>query len=192
MSAEERREQILDVSAEILGKSGFHEVSIQAVAQAAGVSRPIVYGHFGDLDGLLEALVKREMSRAGEQVSRSALEDLAEGDPRELMLASLDAYLKAVAENPSTWRLVLMPPEGAPSLLRESIAQGRAIVLEDLREAVRPGLRRGERAEDPDMTARTLSAIADEYARLVLTAPQRFPPERLMTHARWFLGQLRP
>ena len=42
------------------------------------------------------------------------------------------------------------------------------------------------------MTARTLSAIADEYARLVLTDPERFPPERLLDHARWFLGQLRP
>lgn len=192
MSAEERREQILDVTAEILGESGFHEVSIQAVAKAAGVSRPIVYEHFGDLGGLLEALVNREMQRAGEQISRTALKDLATGDPRELMLSSLGSYLNAVEEHPSTWRLVLMPPEGAPALLRESITRGRASVLEGLREAVRPGLRRGERAEDPDMTARTLSAIADEYARLVLTDPKRFPPQRLLTHARWFLGQLRP
>ena len=44
------------------------------MAQAAGVSRPIVYEHFGDLGGLLEALVKREMKRAGEQISRTALE----------------------------------------------------------------------------------------------------------------------
>jgi AcrR family transcriptional regulator len=192
MSAEERRQQLLDATAGILSAKGFQGVSIQSVAQAAGVSRPIVYEHFGDLDGLLEALVKREMSRAGEQISRTALEDLAGGDPRELMLLSLSAYLKAVALHPSTWRLVLMPPEGAPALLRESITHGRATVLEDLREAVRPGLRRGEGAEDPDMTARTLSAIADEYARLVLTDPERFPPERLLAHARWFLGQLRP
>lgn len=192
LSAGERREQILDVTAELLRKSGFHAVSIQSVARAAGVSRPIVYEHFGDLGGLLEALVKREMGRAGEQVSRTALADLSEGDPTELMLASLSSYLLAVKEDPSTWRLVLTPPEGAPELLRKSIVQGRAAVLDGLREAVRPGLRRGERAEDPDMTARTLSAIADEYARLVLTDPTRFPPERLLSHARWFLGQLTP
>jgi AcrR family transcriptional regulator len=192
LSAQERREQLLDVTAKILGDSGFQAVSIQSVAKAAGVSRPIVYEHFGDLGGLLEALVKREMARAGEQVSKTALEDLSDGDPTELMLTSLSAYLNAVEQHPSTWRLVLTPPEGAPELLRKSIVQGRARVLDDLREAVRPGLRRGERAEDPDMTARTLSAIADEYARLVLTDPERFPPERLLTHARWFLGQLTP
>jgi len=192
LSAGERREQLLDVTAEMLGESGFHALSIQSVARAAGVSRPIVYEHFGDLGGLLEALVKREMARAGEQISKTALEDLSHGDPTELMLASLSTYLNAVERHPSTWRLVLTPPEGAPELLRKSIVQGRAAVLDGLRDAVRPGLRRGEKAEDPDMTARTLSAIADEYARLVLADPKRFPPERLLTHARWFLGQLRP
>jgi AcrR family transcriptional regulator len=192
LSAAQRREQLLDTTAELLGQSGFHSVSIQSVARAADVSRPIVYEHFGDLGGLLEALVKREMERAGEQISRSALEDLSHGDPTELMLASLSAYLHAVEEHPSTWRLVLMPPESAPELLRKSIVRGRASVLDGLREAVRPGLRRGEKAEDPDMTARTLSAIADEYARLVLSDPQRFPPERLLAHARWFLGELSP
>jgi AcrR family transcriptional regulator len=192
LSAQERREQLLDATAEILSESGFHAVSIQSVARAAGVSRPIVYEHFGDLGGLLEALVKREMARAGEQVSKSALGDLSQGDPAELMLASLSAYLNAVERHPSTWRLVLTPPEGAPELLRKSIVEGRAAVLDGLREAVRPGLRRGERDEDPDMTARTLSAIADEYARLVLADPERFPPERLLTHARWFLAQLIP
>jgi AcrR family transcriptional regulator len=192
LSAEERREQLLDVTAELLGEGGFHSVSIQSVARAAGVSRPIVYEHFGDLGGLLEALVKREMARAGEQISKTALEDLSHGDPTELMLTSLSAYLNAVEQHPSTWRLVLTPPEGAPELLRKSIVQGRAAVLDGLREAVRPGLRRGEKAEDPDMTARTLSAIADEYARLVLADPKRFPPKRLLTHAHWFLGQLRP
>jgi AcrR family transcriptional regulator len=192
MTAEERREQILDVTAELLTAHGFNGLSIQSVAQAAGVSRPIVYEHFGGLGTLLEALVDREMERAGEQISRRALRDLGSGDPREMMLRSLRTYLDAVEEHPSTWRLVLLPPEGAPEPLRDSITRGRATVLEGLREAVGGGLRPGESAEDPDMTARTLSAIADEYARLVLTDPDRFPPKRLHDHARWFLGQLRP
>jgi len=35
-----------------------------------------------------------------------------------------------------------------------------------------------------------LSAIADEYARLVLTDPVRFPPERLLVHLRWCVDQV--
>ncbi len=45
-------------------------------------------------------------------------------------------------------------------------------------------------APDAELTARVLSAIADEYARLVLIDPARFTPERLLEHARWCVDQV--
>jgi AcrR family transcriptional regulator len=190
MSGEERREQLLDVTTAIVVADGFAAATIKSVARAAGISRPIVYEHFGDLEGLLHAVVNREMGRALAQVSDSTLTELDKGDPTELMIESLRTYLTAVAAHPDTWRLVLMPPEGAPEILRRAIAAGRARVLDRLAQAVRPGLRPGNRSPDPELTARTLSAIADEYARLILTEPEHFSPERLVDHARWFLDQL--
>lgn len=190
LPAQARREQLLDVTATLVIEQGFQAVSIQAVAQSAGISRPIVYEHFGDLPGLLDALVKREMTRARTQVEGTALENLSEGDPVELMMVSLRSYLDAVERNPNTWRLVLMPPAGAPEVLRTSIRQGQAAVLESLTRALRPAVRPGEDATDPDLTARILSAIADEYARLVLSDPGRFSPDRLLAHARWFLAEM--
>jgi AcrR family transcriptional regulator len=192
MSHRERREQLLDMTALIISESGFSAVTIQSVARRAGISRPIVYEHFGDLQGLLTALVERETTVALEQVSASSLSELAGGDPTELLIESLRTYLTAVVEHPTTWRLVLMPPEGAPEILRRSIVRGRAGVLERLTGAVSPGLRPGSKTPDPEITARTLSAIADEYARLILTDPERYSLDRLLDHARWFLGQLRP
>jgi hypothetical protein len=123
-------------------------------------------------------------------VSETTLTDLTEGDPTQLMLQSLRAYLYAVRDHPGTWRLILMPPEGAPQILHKSIAHGRASVLARLTEAVRPELARDSRSPDPELTARLLSAISDEYARLVLTNPGRFPPDRLVEHARWWLGRV--
>jgi AcrR family transcriptional regulator len=192
MSAEQRREQLLDVTAALVATSGFPAVSIRSVARAAGISRPIIYEHFGDLAGLLKALISREMTRALEQVSESTLAELDQGDPIDLMIESLRTYLTAVHRHPNTWRLVLMPPEGAPEILRRAIAHGRNAVLERLADAVRPGLRPGNRSPDPELTARTLSAIADEYARLILTDPHQFSTERLLGHARWFLSQIPP
>ena len=64
LSARERREQLLDATKAIVARDGFHAVSIEAVAREAGITRPIVYGHFHDLPGLLEALVEREGARA--------------------------------------------------------------------------------------------------------------------------------
>jgi AcrR family transcriptional regulator len=102
LAAPARREQILDVTAKIVAREGFGAVSIQRVSAAAGISRPIVYEHFGDLDGLLEALVKREMNAAAEQVAATRLRDLSEGDPTELMLESLGLFLDAVEQHPDT------------------------------------------------------------------------------------------
>ena len=188
LAAPERREQLLDVTKAIVAARGFHAVSIEAVARGAGVSRPIVYGHCNDLRGLLEALVLRESARALEQLA--TVLPTALGEPREQLLSALRAYLDAARSDPDTWRLVLMPPEGAPDLLRDLLAGGRRAVVAQLAEAVRPGLGRGGPSPDPELTARTLSAIADESARLLLTDPERYPAERLVAHAGWVLGQL--
>jgi AcrR family transcriptional regulator len=192
MSAAERREQLLDATKRIVDRRGFHAVSIEAVAREAGITRPVVYGHFQDLGGLLEALVQREGVRALGQLAAvlpSELE-LAAGDPAEQLAAALRGYLEAVLADPATWRLVLMPPEGAPEVLRNRIAEGRTAVLAQLAEAARPGLGPGRESPDPELTARMLSAVADEGARLLLTDPERYPVERIVDHARWFLGQL--
>jgi len=187
MSAPERRRQLLDVTRSIVARDGFHAVSIEAVAREAGITRPVVYGHFTDLPGLLEALVDQESERALGQLADVLPRDLAAGDPRELLLGALRGYLAAVEAEPVTWRLVLMPPEGAPPVLRDRIAQGRAAVVDQLAQAISPGLGAGRESPDPELTARTLSALADEAARLLLTDPERYPAGRLLTHAGWLL-----
>ncbi len=192
MTADERREQLLDVTKSIVSRHGFHGVSIEAVAREAGVSRPIVYDHFRDLAGLLEALVEREGARALAQLAAVLPTSFDRGDPRELLLAGLRGYLAAARADPVTWRLVLMPPEGAPDLLRRHIARGREAVLSQLAEAVRPGFGPGRESPDPELTARMLSALSDEAVRLVLTDPGSYPAERILAHAGWLLDQLYP
>ena len=189
LTAEARREQLLDATKAIVARDGFHAVSIEAVAREAGITRPIVYGHFGDLPGLLEALVEREGARALGQLAEVLPASLAGHDASERLLRALEGYLEAVQSDPGTWRLVLMPPEGAPQVLRTHVARGREAVLARLAEAVRGA---GRESPDPELTARMLSATADEAARLLLTDPQAYPVPRLVAHARWVLSQLGP
>lgn len=190
MTGAERREQLLDVTKAIVGEAGFHAISIEAVARRAGITRPVVYGHFHDLRGLLEAMLARETARAQAQLARILPPDGWRGSSREMLLGTLRGYLEAVRADPVTWRLVLMPPEGAPEMLREQIGRGRDAVLAVLAELVRPGLAPGRVPPDPALTARTLSNLADEAARLTLTDPVQFPIERLMDHAAWLIDQL--
>src|SRR5919107_6198651 len=157
MTAEARREQILDATKGIAAARGFHVLSIEAVAREAGITRPIVYSHFGDLQGLLEALVERESQRALSQLAAVLPTDLAEGDARAVLLAGLRGYLEVVAYDPETWRLILMPTEGAPAILRERIAGGRAAVVAQLAQAVAAGFGPA-RSPDPELTANMFSA----------------------------------
>lgn len=177
MRAQARREQLLDAAKAVVAEHGFHGVSIEAVARAAGVTRPIVYRHFADLGELLDALVERETLRAILQL-REVLPAGADD-----LLAAFEGYLRAVQSDPVTWRLVLVTPDGAPPLLRERIAAGRAAVVHQLAAAVGPRVG----TPDAELTARALSAVADEAARLMLDDPARYPPQRLLAHARWLL-----
>ncbi len=190
MPAADRREQLLDVTKAIVSADSFHAVSIERVAREAGITRPVIYGHFGDLDGLLEALVDRETKRSISQLDDVLEYDLAEGEAVETLLASLRAYLEAVRADPDTWRLVLMPQEGAPPSLHERIAAGRAAIVGQLAGNVRPGFGSGRESPDPELTAHMLSAVSDEGARLLLTDPEHYSMERILTHARWLLEQL--
>jgi AcrR family transcriptional regulator len=184
MSAGARREHLLDAAKAVVAGHGFHAVSIEAVARAAGITRPIVYRHFSDLAELLDALVDRETKRALAQLQGFLPADAGGDDPRPDLLAALEGYLRAVGDDPVTWRLVLMPPEGAPGLLGERIAAGRAAVVAQLAQAIGP--RAG--SPDPELTARALSAVADEAARLTLADPERYPPERIVAHGRWLFS----
>ncbi len=186
MPAEARREQLLDVTKAIVVARGFHAVSIEGVAREAGISRPIVYGHFDDLPGLLAALVAREGSRALHQLADVLPAALARSDPEERLVAALGGYLEAVRADPATWRLVLVPHEGAPAVLHESISRGRGAVVAQLAEALGDGIH----APDPELAAHLLSAFADEAARLLLADPGRYPPERVLALARWFLARM--
>jgi AcrR family transcriptional regulator len=173
MTGEQRREQLLDATKAIAVADGFHAVSIEAVARRAGITRPIIYGHFADLGGLLEALVERETVRALTQLP----------DTFDDLLGALTAYLGAVREDPDTWTLVLMPQEGAPRLLHERIAAGREAVVQRLAQALDPG-----GLPDPELAAHMLSAYADEAARLTLRG---YDVDRILHLTRWVLARLR-
>jgi AcrR family transcriptional regulator len=191
LSAAERREQLLDVTKQLVGEQGFHDVSIEAIARRAGITRPVIYAHFADLGALLEAMLEREALRALAQLGAILPEPLpSDGDRSEALLGALRGYLEAIRSDPVTWRLVLMPPEGAPQVLRDQVERGRDGVVAVLAEVVGPGLSPDRPSPDPALTARLLSALSDEAARLLLTDPETYPMERLMAHAEWLLRQL--
>jgi AcrR family transcriptional regulator len=190
MRAAERREQLLDVTLDLVVERGFHAVTIEAVAQAAGVTRPIVYKQFTDLSGLVKALIDREEDRAISQLARAIPDVPGDRDPDELLVEGLELFLEAVQEAPKTWRLILLPPEGVPALFAERTARTRRNVLRQLEKLVAWGIQRrgGPRKLDSELFARLLMEMAEDSARLILTQPGKFTIERIVTFARTLMS----
>lgn len=185
LTGPQRREQLLDRTLALVARDGFHAVTIDAVARAAGITRPVVYGHFADLGGLLHALVDRESGRALDQLATVVPGAL---DPRPVQLVAVEAhtaFLQAVAAAPDRWRLVLMPLDGSPRILRERIAGDRARVHAQLAALIAAGLERDgvDAAVDVSLVARAVQDLAEGQARLVLTDPVGYPVERLVRFA---------
>src|SRR5258708_19279744 len=63
MTGKERREQLLDIGRRLFAKRGLDGTSIEEIAAQAGVSKPVVYEHFGGKEGLYAVVVDREVDR---------------------------------------------------------------------------------------------------------------------------------
>jgi AcrR family transcriptional regulator len=192
LSGAERREQILDATLALAATAGFQAISIDAVAREAGITRPIVYGHFTDLRGLLNALADRERARALTQLAQVVPAQLDPRPARAIAVAALRGYLEAVAAEPLTWRLVLMPVEGSPAVLRDRVAGDREAIRRQIARLLSAALEReGITAPvDVQLAAHAVQAYAEEAARLVLTDPEGYPVERLVAFADLLLTPL--
>jgi AcrR family transcriptional regulator len=186
MSAEGRREQILDVTHAIVDAEGFHAATPIRIADAAGIDRSLIYQKFGDLAGLFVELIDREAARAGAQFAEAISGLDAAGEDQSLVLA-FDGVLAAVDAHPATWRLFLFPPQGAPPELSARLAQSQAVVVDFF---VTELLRRNPALHEPEYTARILHAAGRELLQLHLSDPQTATVERLRTFVRRFGSEL--
>ncbi len=189
LAPEERRRQLLDAALVVVEAEGFDGVSIEAIARRAGVTRPVVYDLFGDLDGLMLALIERETDCALGTLREILPADPAGHDPDELLVTCLREFLEAVRREPRTWRLVLVPPEGAPRALRARSTENRRRLAEQIAALLAWGLERrgGPRGLDHEVLARLLIASGEDAARVALAHPRRFSPARLAEAARAML-----
>jgi len=181
MTAAQRREQLLDVLARIVIDEGYTAISIDRVAREAGIARTVVYSHFGSLDGLVRALIERTEHRALGQV-RDVVPDLDfDDDPDAILTDAVREFFSRVRDDPDTWRLAVLPVDGAPVELRERLGRAKAAVIGLLQPVIEEGIRRrGGPAElDAELFSRLLVSSAEDAARLVLSDPETYTPERL-------------
>jgi AcrR family transcriptional regulator len=110
MTGTERRQQLLDVGRTLFAERGFDGTSVEEIAAKAGVSKPVVYEHFGGKEGLYAVVVDREMERLLALVTRA----LADGiHYREKLERAALALLQYIEECSDGFRILVRDSHGA-------------------------------------------------------------------------------
>jgi len=183
LGPERRRPLILDAALEVFSANGFAGTTMQSVADAAGVTKPVVYDSFANRDELLLALLAREEQHLVVSIVAALPADPSVGTPEEHVLEGLTAFLTAVSEQPQSWRIVFGAQYGAAPVVAERVRAARAFLVESLRLTLLKSL---PGVADPDanlpVLAELLASMTESCARmLVVDGTERSPAELAKT-----------
>jgi AcrR family transcriptional regulator len=181
MPREQRREQLLDAAMTVLGGCQLHELSMEAVAEAAGVGKPVLYTVFRTRAELVSALLRREHQSGLEQVLAGMPDDLTAPGPTGAYAATVSAFLRVVLENPARWRLILTVPDSAPREYRDDLRRARSAILAQAEQLAKAGIALDPRLADldPVLLGHTMLSFAEMLGRLAVNDPETYPRERL-------------
>ncbi len=188
---EVRREQLLDAAIQVIVREGYEGVSVDAIAREAGVTRPVVYGAYADLNELLGALLDRQQARALTQLAEVLPDQLHTDDPDAFLLDALRALIDRVSNDQLTWRPILLAPHGTPEAVRVRIEADRERIRVQIAELLAVGIElRGGPAVDVELASHALIGVLEHFGRLLLEDPDRFEPDRLVGFAAGLLSVL--
>jgi AcrR family transcriptional regulator len=183
----DRREDLLDAATRLVTADGVQAVTMDSVADAAGVSRPLVYKHFANRSDILVAVFRRESRRLHEEMS----EEVVTGTTvEEAYRALVRASLRASAERGPLFAALRAAGAWSPELRRERQARDRRTVrfFAELTQA-EYGISRADAESVSAMlltalesvlvqyrarrTAATAATLAERYLDVVLGALER-------------------
>lgn len=103
LPAARRRRQLLDVALSVFAERGFHPTSMNEIANAAGVTKPVLYQHFGSKRELYLELLED----VGERLRHTIAKATAGADgPRAQVVSGFRAYFRFVSEQQAAFQLL--------------------------------------------------------------------------------------
>jgi AcrR family transcriptional regulator len=112
LKADERRGVILQAAAKTFAERGYLGASIDRIAEAAGISAPVIYRHFGSKKELYIELLQVSGRSLLEATTREEGYDTVE----ELLRENVRAFFHFVEDHPSAWRILFLDPAADPEI----------------------------------------------------------------------------
>jgi AcrR family transcriptional regulator len=126
LQVDERRRQLIDAGSALFAKHSFEEISMRQIAEAAGVSKALLYHYFPNKIELFKAAVQEH---AGEL--QRITEPSAQGTPIDQLSESLDGYLAWIERNAATWSKLVQSATALPEA-REVVQGFRTATLQKI------------------------------------------------------------
>jgi AcrR family transcriptional regulator len=184
LGPERRRPLILDVALELFVERGYKGTSMEAVASAAGVTKPVVYDCFASKAELFGALLDREEQRMLAQFSAALTLGERSEDLRSTLVAGFTSMLRAVTDTPQTYRIALLGDSDATAVIEARVQHGKERRISAIAEIARTWLSEQEVAADrldaiAEFAGQTLVGLGEAGMRMMLATPNQWSPETL-------------
>jgi AcrR family transcriptional regulator len=124
LQVDARRRQLLEVGSRLFAEHSFEEISMQQIAKAAGVSKPLLYHYFPSKTDLFRAAVAEKAAELQALITPSGT-----GEPLAQLQETLDAYLQWIEINAKTWSKLMQSAASLPDA-RELIESFRRTTVE--------------------------------------------------------------
>jgi len=183
LPADQRRRQLLDVACRVFADRGFHATSMDDIAGAAGVTKPVLYQHFRSKREMFMELLR---DVGGQLLARLGTATTAATSGRERVQAGFFAYYRFVTENEPAFRVLF----GASARNDPDFAAVVDTVLDEVAEAISqlieiPGTREHRR-----VLAHAVIGLAEATSRDALSGDgNELEPDRLaswVAELAWF------
>jgi AcrR family transcriptional regulator len=182
LGPERRRPIVLDAAFKLFLRHGYEGTSMEAIAEAAGVTKPVVYTCFPSKEELFKALLAREEERVLAEVAAVLPESVQSGDLKRVLTEAFTAFLRAVSASPGAYRVVFLGEGGANAAVTKRVQRGRDQMIDAVAALARPTLSTGT-APERERAARLLGhlvvGLAETGARAMLSNGDSWTPEEL-------------
>jgi AcrR family transcriptional regulator len=172
LSGPERELQLLDIAEQLFAEHGYEGVTIEDIARAAGVTRPIIYQHHGSKDGIFIACVRRARAEFEAALTRrGAAAAAAGGGLPEAIAAGGAAFFEFIDTNPRRWALLFSTSASYGGYLAEQLTDLRFSTVERIVALGRKLL--PETSEETlQIAAHGVSGMAEQLGRWWLRNPE--------------------
>jgi AcrR family transcriptional regulator len=183
LGPERRRPLILDVAFELFLEHGYRGTSMDAIARAAGVTKPVVYACFPSKAELFGALLDREEQRMLKQFGFALATGAGLEDPEATLSAGFAAMLRAVVDTPDVYRVALLGGGDAEAVIEARVRRGREQRVAAIAAVARSWLEGRIPARRLETTAQLIGqmlvGVGEAGVRTMLASPEQWTPKAL-------------